>query len=286
MNIQRKQVENQQQQQQQQENEEYGEDESRSCEEESSGDDVSEDDDVSEEDDDDNSNISKSQVMNIQQDDDSNDDSDDESGEDESSDEDTEVNKEMTSLNTVNNSQQVNSTISTKKPNQMSNQINTNSQILNSNVTNQISSILPTKSIASSLSKDASNKPTKKQRLSSVADKNSQEFFFNSNILLHKLNNNVNTSNLSSSDLDITGAIKDLNSNQTTLVISSLNTLLKCSHGGDGNPLQIEEYPEIIYALGYFLDKVNPIGKVLFRSEEFLNEKYAANLLGMIYYLY
>jgi hypothetical protein len=134
--------------------------------------------------------------------------------------------------------------------------INQNTKIAtNTNIntnTTQIPSMVPAKNIIGVHAKDNSGKRIKKQRLSSAADKYSQECFINPNILLHKINKSNNSNNLNSSDLDIKCAIKDLTSSQQELVLSSLNTLLKCSHGGDGSPLQIEEYPEIIYQLGIY----------------------------------
>ena len=63
----------------------------------------------------------------------------------------------------------------------------------------------------------------------------------------------------------IMDATKELNSNDPTVVIKGLNTLLMKSFESDiGITLQVENYPDLLSALGSLLDALNPIASVLF----------------------
>lgn len=66
----------------------------------------------------------------------------------------------------------------------------------------------------------------------------------------------------------INEAIADLNSNDPTVVIKGLNTLLMKSFESDiGITLQIENYPQLLTALGRLLDSINPIAGILFMDD-------------------
>ena len=66
----------------------------------------------------------------------------------------------------------------------------------------------------------------------------------------------------------IMDATKELNSNDPTVVIKGLNSLLMKSFESDiGITLQIENYPDLTSALGSLLDALNPIANVLFSDK-------------------
>jgi hypothetical protein len=66
----------------------------------------------------------------------------------------------------------------------------------------------------------------------------------------------------------INEAIADLNSNDPTVVIKGLNTLLMKSFESDiGITLQVENYPQLLTALGSLLDSLNPIAGILFMDD-------------------
>ena len=65
----------------------------------------------------------------------------------------------------------------------------------------------------------------------------------------------------------INEATRELNSRDPGTVIKGLNTLLMKSFESDtGITLQIENYPDLLTALGSLLDALNPIGNMLFHE--------------------
>lgn len=69
----------------------------------------------------------------------------------------------------------------------------------------------------------------------------------------------------------ISEAIIELNSNDPTVVIKGLNTLLMKSFESDiGITLQVENYPQLLTALGSLLDSLNPIAGILFMDDPHL----------------
>ena len=73
-------------------------------------------------------------------------------------------------------------------------------------------------------------------------------------------------------------SIKELGSKDPTVVLKGLNTLLMKSFESDiGITLQIENYPDLLPALGTLLDVLNPLANILFLSDSASKQGYVGS---------